>query len=78
VRDVGLLAKLDHLPDALDRQHRLGRAGLVIKAAVQHAAVVAALVAADFRLFFQQTNAVAGLRGLQTPSRRQADDASAD
>ena len=78
MRDVGFPAKLDHLPDAPHGENGLGRARLVIEAAMQHAAVVAALVAANFRLLFEQANAAPRLHGLQPPRRRQADNASAD
>ena len=47
VRDAVFAAERDHLPDAVDRQPRLDRPGLVVEAAVQHAAVVAGLMPAD-------------------------------
>ena len=53
VSDVGLAAKLDHLPNTAHGEDGLGRARLVIEAAMQHAAVVATLVTANFRFLFQ-------------------------
>ena len=44
----------------VDRQARLHRARLVVQAAVQHAAVVAGLMAADARLLFEHGDARAG------------------
>ncbi len=44
VRDRMSLAELDHLPHALDGQAGAPRAGLVIQSAMQHAAVVTALM----------------------------------
>ena len=53
VSDAGLAAKLDHLPNTAHGEDGLGRSRLVIEAAVQYAAVVATLVAANFRFLFQ-------------------------
>ena len=53
VSDAGLAAKLDHLPHTAHGEDGLGRSRLVIEAAVQYAAVVATLVAANFRFLFQ-------------------------
>jgi len=77
VGNVLLAAKADHFLDARDRQPRLGRAGLVIKPAMQDAAVVSGLVPADCVLFFQNRDRKAGQSPAQIESGGQADDATA-
>ena len=60
------------------RQARLHRSRFVVQAAVQYAAVVARLVAAHARLFFQYADARARKTLAQTVRRGQPHDASAN
>jgi len=48
------LAEIDHLPESLHRQLRLERSRLVIKARMQHPAVVACLMPSEPSLLLQQ------------------------
>ena len=78
VRDGVLLAERHHLADAGNGQPGFHGTRLVIEAAVQHAAVVAGLVASHARLLFQQGDARAGKSFTQLVGGGQAHDASAD
>ena len=60
VGDAVVAAEGGHFLDAGDGQTGLERAGLVIKAGMEHAAVVAGLMAADVGLFFQNDDARPG------------------
>ena len=60
VRNRVHLAELNHLPDAAHGEARLARAGLVIKPAVQHAAVVPALVPAHGGFLFKYCHPLPG------------------
>ena len=53
VPDPVRLAEFDHLADAAHGQPSAARSGLVVQAAVQHAAVVAALMKRDLRALFR-------------------------
>ena len=78
VRDVVFAAERDHFLDARHRQPRLDRAGLVIQAAVQDPAVMAALVSAYAFLFFQDGDLRTGQTPAQLESCRQTNDAAAN
>ena len=78
VRDRVLPAELHHLANAGDGQARLHRSRFVVQAAVQHAAVVAGLVAAHACLFFQYADARAGKTLAQAVRRGQSHDTPAD
>src|SRR5580658_10248353 len=73
-----LLAEIHHLADSGDGEPGLPRAGLVIKAGVEHAAVVPALMAADAGLFFENGDAGIGKTLPQPPRGCESDDAPAD
>ena len=78
VRDAVFAAERDHLLQAADAQLRLFRTGFVIKAGVEHAAVVAGLVRGEFGFLFEQQQS--GLRPCfqKTIGRGQSDNAAAD
>src|SRR5215471_18165968 len=60
MRNGMALAELDHLADAADGEARAARSRLVIEAAVEHAAVVAALMPGHPRFFLENRHAGAG------------------
>ena len=78
VTDAMLLAELDHLPQPADAQRCLLGAGLVVKAAVEDAAVVGRLLRGDLGVFFQQRHLVAAPRLEEPPGGGQADEPAAD
>ncbi len=78
VRDGVFAAEVDHLPDAGYGETRFEGAGFVIESGVKHAAVMAALVAADGGLLFEDGDARIGKALTETPGGRESDDASAD
>lgn len=73
-----LLAELDHFPNAGDGQARFQRAGLVVEAGVEDAAVMAALMGADVVFLFQHGDARVGKAPREFAGRGKADDAAAD
>ena len=78
VREAMLPAEGHHRRGALDAGPGLERAGLVVNAGMDHAAVVAGLVRGDAVLFLQDQDSLAGEspRGFQ--GARQADDSATD
>ena len=77
MRNAVVAAKRDHLLQAADAQLRLFRAGFVVKAGMQHAAVVSGLVRGELGLLFEQQQP--GLRPClqKAMGRGQADNAAA-
>jgi len=75
---VVVATERDHLLHTLDRHSCLDRPGLVVKPRVEHAAVVASLVLADFCLFFQNGDEGTGKLSAQFGAPFQAHDATAD
>src|SRR5262245_9369536 len=73
-----LLAEFNHLPDAANSQPRLSRAWFVVQPAMQHAAVVAALMLADGRFLLEHRDFRVGKALTQPKGRRQPYDAAAD
>ena len=78
VRDAVLLAERDHLPDSGDRKPGLHRSWLVVEAAMQHAAVVAALVLPYAGFLLQHRNGGARKFLGQSQSGGQPDDSAAN
>ena len=78
VRDAVLQAKRHHLADARNRQARFDRSGFVIQPGMQHAAVMAGLVAPHLVFLFKHGDAGAGEPEAQTVCGGQSDDAAAD
>ena len=78
VRNGILLAELHHLANPRDGQARLHRSRFVVQPAVQHAAVMARLVAAHARLLFQHADARPWKAFGEAIRRRQSHDAAAD
>src|SRR5262249_18285950 len=78
VRNRVLLAEFNHLADTAHRESCFGRARFVIKAAVQHAAVVTGLMPAGGILLFEDSDGGAGKALAQAKSSRQANDPTAD
>jgi hypothetical protein len=74
--DGVLAAEIDHLADAGDGESGLEGARLIVEAAVEDAAVVAGLMAADGGLLFEQGNARIGTALEQAPGSGKADDTS--
>src|SRR5207244_3019556 len=72
------LAERHHLPDAGNRYPRFHRSGLVVKAAVQHAAVVSGLMLGDSVLFFEHRDARPREPLAQPVGSGQANDAAAN
>ena len=73
-----LAAKGDHLTDAAHGEFRFARAWLVVQTRVQHAGVVAALVAPYVWFFFEHRHVRVRETLTDAPSGGQADDAAAD
>ncbi len=71
-------AELRHLRHAADGEPGLERAGLVIEATVQHAAVVRALVAAHACFFFEDSDARVRQPSRELDGGGHAHDAAAD
>ena len=71
------LAKLDHQTHARDGQAGAPRTGPIVEAAMQHAAVVAALMARDGGFLFENGDRGAGQPLQQTIRGCQANDSSA-
>ncbi len=78
VGDVVFLAEGDHLADAGHGHARFERAGFVVETTVEASAIVAALVAADAGLFFEDGDGGIGERLLQAVSGAEADQAASD
>src|SRR5262249_55435189 len=78
VRNRILLTELHHLPDARYRQPRLDRARLVVKSAVEHAAVMPRLVAAHPVFLFEQPDPRIRESLIQPQRRGQPHDSAAD
>ena len=78
VRDFVLAAELHHLPDSRDGQTRLVRARPVMKSAMQHAAVMGALVAAHGHFLLEEEDFGVGRALQQPPGRREADESAAN
>jgi hypothetical protein len=76
--DAVLPAKVDHLPDAGDRQARLERARLIVESGVEHPAVVGALVAARPGFLFKHDNLRGGVGLEKAIGSGQADDSASD
>lgn len=71
------MAARAHPPQAVHREQCLLRAGLVVESRVQHTAIVAGLVLADARLFFENGDGRARFPAKQFVRRGQAHDATA-
>ena len=78
VRDAVRLAEGRHQPHPLDAQARPGRAGTVVDACVDDAAVVPRLVRGDAGFLLEHGDAQARAALRQGEGRRQADDPPAD
>lgn len=78
VGDVVFLAEGNHLANAGDGHAGFEGAGLIVEAAVEDSAIVAALVAADAGLFFKDGDGGIGERLLQAVSGAEADQATSD
>ena len=77
-RDAALVAVRLQVALALATEARLQRAGRVVQPGVEHAAVVAGLMARDVRLLLDERDAQVGVR-LQEPERgRESEDPGAD
>jgi hypothetical protein len=77
VTDAVLGAESLHLADAADRELGSPGIGLVVKAAVENSAVVAALMHADTRLFFEESEVRFRKSLLETKRSRKPDDTAA-
>ncbi len=73
-----LLAEGNHSADSCYRHPRALRAGLVVQSAVQHAAVVSALVPARSVLFFEEQYFHLGMPKQNLVRRRQPYDSTAN
>jgi hypothetical protein len=78
VRYVVFLAESNHLPDASNRQPGLHRPRLVVEAAVQHAAVVAALMLSNAGFFLEHRDGRAWKLLSQSKCGGQPDNSPAD
>ena len=76
--DSVFAAELGHEPNPAHGEAGLQRAGLVVEAAVEDAAVVRALVAARAVLFFKDANRGTGLAEQQLAGDGKPDDSAAD